>query len=241
LGQALGSAGVALLDGAPAWRVAAASGAPGGLPGAADGPAALVPLAEGKALVAWRDTPADDDELALLAALGPSLSGLQEEAARQQALDQAARTDPLTGLLNRRGFAEALQDGRLHQPEGVLAYLDMDGLKRLNDRHGHQAGDGAIRAMAARLAGVGHPGALAARLGGDEFALWLPGLDQDTAWRLAAPLGAPAPLPGLPAAGETAVAASIGLAVASATDADDQLLSRADVAMYRRKTDRRAA
>ena len=183
----------------------------------------------------------DEEELGLLAALGPPLAGLHAEAARRSELDEAARTDPLTGLLNRRGFAAALDASRAARPEGVLAYLDMDGLKRLNDRHGHAAGDAAILAIAGRLLAAQRDGAVAARLGGDEFALWLPGAALEEARARCAPLGAPAPLPGLPDAGPEAVAASLGLAVAAAGDGAEALLARADRQMYRRKTDRRAA
>jgi diguanylate cyclase (GGDEF)-like protein len=123
----------------------------------------------------------------------------------------------------------------------VVAYLDMDGLKRLNDRHGHAAGDAAIRALAARLAAAARPDALAARLGGDEFALWLPGAGLAAARARCAPLGAPGPLPGLPEAGPDAVAASIGLAEVGPGDEAEALIARADAAMYHRKRERRAA
>jgi diguanylate cyclase (GGDEF)-like protein len=248
IGPALGAAGAALLeDGPEGWRSTIRSGSPGPLPPAGavaplrEGALALVPVGPGLALAAWRDPALDEEELGLLAALGPPLAGLQAEAARQKELDAAARTDPLTGLLNRRGFAAALAESRARQPEGVLAYLDMDGLKRVNDRHGHAAGDAAIRAIAGRLAAARQDGAVAARLGGDEFALWLPGATLDEARARCAPLGAPSPLPGLPEAGEAAVAASLGLAAATAEDGAEALLQRADVQMYRRKTDRRAA
>jgi diguanylate cyclase (GGDEF)-like protein len=248
IGPALGATGAALLEEAPdGWRSAVRSGAPGPLPPPdavaplREGALALVPVGPGLALAAWREPALDEEELGLLAALGPPLAGLQTEAARQRELDAAARTDPLTGLLNRRGFAAALEESRTGQPEGVLAYLDMDGLKRLNDRHGHAVGDAAIRAIAARLAAARQDGAVAARLGGDEFALWLPGATLEEARARCAPLGAPGPLAGLPEAGEAAVAASLGLAAATAEDGAEALLQRADVQMYRRKTDRRAA
>jgi diguanylate cyclase (GGDEF)-like protein len=234
--RALGCAGAALQVAIPeGWSSAAHAGLPVGAP------AAILTLAEGLRLAVWRSPPLDAEEAELVAALLPSLRGLHAEAARQRELARVAQTDPLTGLLNRRGFAEALAAGRVRQPSGVLAYLDMDGLKRVNDRHGHAAGDAAIRALAARLAGAVAPGELAARLGGDEFALWLPGSELDAAGERCMPLGAPGPLPGFPDAGDTAVAASIGLAAVAPGDAADALLARADAAMYSRKRDRRAA
>lgn len=248
---ALGCTGAAILEARDgAWRIAAAAGAPGplpalDLPGPGDatprqaGALALVPAAPGLALAAWRDPPPDAEELGVLAALAPSVAALQAEAARQSELDRAARTDPLTGLLNRRGFAEALAAGRRDRPEGVLAYLDMDGLKALNDRHGHAAGDAAIRALAARMTAALRPGELAARLGGDEFALWLPGAGLEEARARLAPIGAPGPLPDQPALGPV-VCASVGLAQARAGDEMPRLMEQADAAMYGRKRARAA-
>jgi diguanylate cyclase (GGDEF)-like protein len=251
IGPALGCTGAMLLDAAESgWRVIAAAGQPGPLPpqlvlpdgmARCDGTLALVPAAADLVLAAWRDPPPDAEDLGVLVALGAPLAALYGEAARQSELDRAARTDPLTGLLNRRGFAEALADGRTAQPVGVLAYLDMDGLKRLNDWHGHAAGDAAIQAMAARLLAGGTPLDVAARLGGDEFALWLPGATLAAAQLRTAPIGASGPLAGHPEAGEAAVAASIGLAAAAPNEETETLIARADAAMYARKRARKAA
>jgi diguanylate cyclase (GGDEF)-like protein len=242
LREALGCSAVALVaTGDGDWRVMHRAGecSP---PAAADAPGvAIAPAAPGLVLGIWRQPPPDAEERDLLAALAPALAGLHAEAARQQELARAARTDPLTGLLNRRGFAEAVAESRAARPDGVLAYLDMDGLKRLNDRHGHAAGDAAIIAFAARLASAPGDDAVAARLGGDEFALWLPGATRDSAQARTAPLGAPGALPGFPLAGPDAVAASLGLAAVAAGDALEPLLERADAAMYARKRERRAA
>jgi diguanylate cyclase (GGDEF)-like protein len=243
---ALGCSAAAVLEAAEdGWHIAAAAGTPRPLPPhdrtgpwdstpRAVGPLALVPVAPGLALAAWRDPPPDAEDLGVLAALVPSVAALQAEAARQRELDRAARTDPLTGLLNRRGFAEALADGRHHSPDGVLAFFDMDGLKALNDLHGHATGDDAIRALAARMAAVLRPGELAARLGGDEFALWLPGVGLAEAGARCAPIGAPGPLPGQPELGPL-VRASMGLAPASADDEMPSLMEQADADMYGRK------
>lgn len=241
---ALGCRAAAVLEAtAKGWRIAAAAGTPGPLPELswsrgmtlhAAGSLALVPVAPGLALGAWRDPAPDAEDLGVLAALVPAVAALQAEAARQRELDRAARTDPLTGLLNRRGFAEALAEGRRSRPDGVLAYFDMDGLKALNDLHGHATGDDALRALAARMAAILRPGELAARLGGDEFALWLPGVDLREAGARCALVGAPGPLPGLPELGPL-VRASVGLAPASAGDEMTSLMEQADAEMYGRK------
>ena len=93
---------------------------------------------------------------------------------------RAAVTDPLTGLGNRRRFDERLDEevppAEPSSPVSVCL-LDVDGLKRINDRYGHPVGDLALAAVGARLASSGE----AFRLGGDEFALLLPGVEPEQA------------------------------------------------------------
>lgn len=89
--------------------------------------------------------------------------------------DYRARHDPLTGLPNRSGLMAALTE-RLSsarpEKEGLtLFYLDLDGFKGVNDRHGHAAGDALLRQVAARLRTVAEPGDVIARMGGDEFVI----------------------------------------------------------------------
>lgn len=85
----------------------------------------------------------------------------------------AAYRDPLTGLANRRGFDERLAAALAGAAEVVVVFADVDGLKTLNDAQGHEAGDDALRAVAATLDAVGDEATLAARIGGDEFGLVL--------------------------------------------------------------------
>lgn len=84
----------------------------------------------------------------------------------------ASRTDALTGVANRRYFYETLER-RQSDPDAVadLAVVDLDSFKELNDRHGHQMGDLALRRVADWLQELVAPDGLVARLGGDEFAL----------------------------------------------------------------------
>jgi len=103
---------------------------------------------------------------------------LREDLSRQHAVNQRLRTlaqkDDLTGLLNRRGFftrvAELRQGDTLH--EALLLAADLDGLKQINDRHGHAAGDKALQAAAQVLAATFREEDAVARLGGDEFAVF---------------------------------------------------------------------
>ncbi len=89
-------------------------------------------------------------------------------------LEQAARTDPLTGLLNRRGLSELL--ARPEQlPAGCVASIDLNDLKPLNDRHGHTTGDAALQVVARGLRTLFRVTDPIVRLGGDEFAVIMPG------------------------------------------------------------------
>ncbi|GAA0514655.1 sensor domain-containing diguanylate cyclase [Deinococcus depolymerans] len=88
--------------------------------------------------------------------------------------ETSARTDPLTGLGNRRSF---LEDAGL--PGGCLVAVDVDGLKRVNDSQGHAAGDELLRVFGRALRALGPERGAAYRIGGDEFALLLPGGGSD--------------------------------------------------------------
>jgi diguanylate cyclase (GGDEF)-like protein len=100
-----------------------------------------------------------------------------------QQLDDAARTDPLTGLLNRRGFEERfdleLERARRTDQPLVLLVGDLDHFKALNDRLGHPAGDAALQEVAEVLRRLGRRIDTAARLGGEEFALIAPATGAD--------------------------------------------------------------
>jgi diguanylate cyclase (GGDEF)-like protein len=94
------------------------------------------------------------------------------------AAELTAATDPLTGVLNRRGFGEAvkreLARARRHDHPFALAYLDVRGLKAVNDGDGHLVGDELIKQVANLLRDCARAGDVVGRLGGDEFALLLP-------------------------------------------------------------------
>jgi diguanylate cyclase (GGDEF)-like protein len=104
------------------------------------------------------------------------------------ALQGQATTDARTGLANSRAFDHAFEEllagQAAHQPSAVLM-LDLDRFKDFNDRHGHPAGDEALRAFANVLRSCLRDGDLAARYGGEEFAVLLSGVDDDTALTIA--------------------------------------------------------
>ncbi len=104
-------------------------------------------------------------------------------------LFETARTDVLTGLLNRRAFEERFEEEleRSHREGQPLSVVvgDLDGFKLVNDRCGHQAGDQALRRLASELNVWKRKVDVAARVGGEEFALLLPGTQEDGALALA--------------------------------------------------------
>ena len=113
-----------------------------------------------------------------------------EQKTLQAWVEQQAKTDPLTGLGNRRGFeerAEALlaraAASRVNFSFGLLM-LDLDRFKPINDRHGHLTGDGILQVFAHRLSGTVRPIDFVARLGGDEFVVLVDGADDLSLSRL---------------------------------------------------------
>jgi diguanylate cyclase (GGDEF)-like protein len=100
---------------------------------------------------------------------------IADQQVRIVELERMTLTDELTGLTNRRGFTaamgRALAEARRHEESGVLALFDLDGFKAVNDTYGHQAGDEALRSVAASLDEGIRSTDIAARLGGDEFAV----------------------------------------------------------------------
>jgi diguanylate cyclase (GGDEF)-like protein len=92
-----------------------------------------------------------------------------------------AQTDPLTGLLNRRSLENRVRDLRAAGTPYALAYGDLDQFKLLNDTHGHEDGDQALRLFARVLGDSLRPNDVAARYGGEEFVIVLPDCNTATA------------------------------------------------------------
>jgi diguanylate cyclase (GGDEF)-like protein len=141
-------------------------------------------------------------------------------------LRELARTDPLTGLANRRLWDERLQTeiaraARTGQPLCVVA-LDLDRFKAYNDRHGHAAGDDLLRTTTIAWHAVLRAADLLARLGGDEFALLLPDCDPDRGRAI---------VTRLQHVTHPEVGCSAGLAAWTGGEAA-ALMSRADAALY---------
>jgi diguanylate cyclase (GGDEF)-like protein len=181
----------------------------------------------------------NEDRLLIHAAAGLIRMVLEHEAIQQEMARQA-RTDPLTGLLNRRAFLEemARRIDRLDREDqpGTLLFADLDCFKPVNDRLGHEVGDQVLVRTAGILRTTVRPSDLVARLGGDEFALWLDGADHMTAAERAEHLCAEVPreLREITADGGPSPTMSIGIATRAAGSKEpvDSLMRRADQAMY---------
>jgi len=212
---------------------------------------AVTRFGEMAALALWRqpDTRTwDDDERRLVAAAAAIMRVVLEHEAIQREMARQARTDSLTGLLNRRAFMDELAR-RFDRLEvdglpGALVFVDLDNFKALNDSRGHEVGDQALQTAAQVLRASVRPTDLVARLGGDEFAMWLDGADELAAAERAEHLrtAGPAALAHLSPAGVPPVTFSIGVAgrwPGRGEDAD-ALLERADRAMYDVKRNGRA-
>jgi two-component system cell cycle response regulator len=154
-------------------------------------------------------------------------------------LARQALTDDLTGLANRRHGAHQLEReialGVRHGRLLALIRVDVDHFKAINDTHGHQAGDRVLAEVARRLAGAGRGGDELARWGGDEFVAILPGTDKAGALRAAERLRAAVAAAPIEAAG-TALDVTVSVGWAHwAGDTPDDLLARADGALYKAK------
>lgn len=177
-----------------------------------------------------------------------TISDVSDRARRERELAYSATHDSVTGLPNRgvlltRAVNALHRASRKEAPVGLL-FCDLDGFKELNDTHGHGAGDDLLAAFAARLLDSCRASDAVARVGGDEFAVLL---DDDVteeslaavAERVVASCGSPFDIP----AGTVSVTVSVGAVLAqprpgsSHTDAEvDDLLEKADMAMYRAKS-----
>ncbi|MCO8274971.1 EAL domain-containing protein [Actinoplanes sp. TRM 88003] len=167
-----------------------------------------------------------------LVALRDNSRLLDDLDARQRELVHQAGHDALTGLANRTVLTREITAALADDPADVsVALIDLDDFKAINDDLGHAVGDELLTAVAATIENELPAGGVPARLGGDEYALLLRG---DAAGILAA-IAARLRRPVRAGGHELVVEASIGLAPARDGDTADELLRRADVAMYEAK------
>lgn len=197
-------------------------------------------------LALWRGLggrPWDADDRTLASSINSIIRVILQHEAMQRDMNEQARTDPLTGLLNRRAFLEEMgrridRLSREGQP-GTILFVDLDAFKQLNDQCGHDVGDEALCLVADLLRDTVRPSDLVARLGGDEFAIWLDGADDLTAAERAEHLTITAPrmLRELAGGHEIRLGMSIGIATRWPATREGliETLQRADQAMYQAK------
>jgi diguanylate cyclase (GGDEF)-like protein len=171
-------------------------------------------------------------------------AALRAEQAKVRELEASADTDALTEVFNRRGFDRELRRTlayiKRYWTRAALIYIDLDGFKPVNDRHGHAAGDAILKAVAVTLMRSVRASDTVARLGGDEFAVILWNLSEADAAAKAFALEEAIAQASVAWEGETlAVGASIGLSMLGPDDQFAAALAKADRAMYTRKARRK--
>jgi diguanylate cyclase (GGDEF)-like protein len=193
----------------------------------------------GALAVYWRREVEDlsEDELAALEELARSSARAIENARRYKAVTDLAELDPLSGLYNRRYFQDTLarevKRAQRYRRRLSLLVFDVDGLKAINDEHGHLAGDALLVETADRLRSVTRSADVASRIGGDEFAVILPessvGDAQQLHERLSRVLDAE------PAGPLERIQISAGIAQLRPDERDVEFFDRADQAALRAK------
>ena len=165
---------------------------------------------------------------------------IDAEVEAEAALERQASTDALTGLPNRRETFRQLEQLTstcgAELPPLALAFCDLDWFKRVNDSHGHGAGDALLVAVGERLRGALGPDDLVGRIGGDELLVVLVGVtDLEEALERAEGLRVAVRQPLPIATTSLEVTASIGVTLFQRGESVDALVARADAAMYRAK------
>ena len=178
-----------------------------------------------------------DELIAEISALRGKVAQLQE---RVEQLDLLAHEDSLVDLPNRRGFMRALERlidrvGR-YDEQGAVLFVDVDGLKLINDTFGHQAGDEALMQVARLLVAGVRRSDIVGRLGGDEFAILLGHSDEESARETASRLIESIAGSKFTQRGQSLpLSVAIGAAAVHDDDSPEAVLARADAEMYRRK------
>ncbi|HEX4407521.1 MAG TPA: GGDEF domain-containing protein [Xanthobacteraceae bacterium] len=183
----------------------------------------------------------------LAARLAAEVDALTSKLAASQVriceLEARVDIDPLTDVLNRRGFERELKRSlayvKRYGTSVALLFIDLDGFKPVNDRHGHAAGDAMLKAIAEALTSRVRASDVVARIGGDEFAVLLWNLSPEDATAKAHALEAAIYATPLRWAEATlVVGASAGVALLGPLDSPTEMMAAADAAMYARKAER---
>lgn len=160
--------------------------------------------------------------------------GLNKERAEREQ-HRAARTDPLTGIANRRAFVETANQVLVRKGEAALLLCDLDRFKAVNDRFGHEVGDAVLVAFCAVAEEILPETAVLGRLGGEEFACLLVGANPASARMIAERLRRTFARIALPDMPDLRLSVSVGIAQACPGCHFDHLLRQADTALYAAK------
>lgn len=184
---------------------------------------------------------ADGDRVGIGKVLLKYLAGGNVEAAYHEEIQRLMRYDGLTGVFNRSHFDETLHNvlwrARFDGAPVSLILFDLDHFKRVNDTHGHPAGDAVLRQAAAIVSQIIPPGTVFARTGGEEFAVLCPGVPAAHAWQLAEHIRRAVEASAFTAEGtRIPVTVSLGVAERAPTDQSPEVLyERADTQLYAAK------
>ncbi|MFO1328055.1 MAG: sensor domain-containing diguanylate cyclase [Rubrivivax sp.] len=182
--------------------------------------------------------PVSDAQLDRLTALGLQFGSRIGTVRAFERTQLQASTDPLTGLANRRTVEKRLRELALRREPHALVMADLDHFKRLNDTHGHPAGDEALRVFAEAVRAVLRDGDLPGRWGGEEFAFVIAGMGAEQALQWTARLRERL-AQRLSGGGCPPFTASFGVADSLLAASPEQLVRLADDALYRAKRDGR--
>ena len=183
---------------------------------------------------------ADSEQIDSLAEIERLRQRIAELEDRVRLLDELAHQDPLIAVPNRRGFMRELESliARVSRygESAAMLFVDIDGLKRINDSFGHKAGDEALIHVANALVEGVRKSDFVARLGGDEFGILLAHADEHTAYETATRLSRQIEADEVVCEAHTLpLGVAIGATMVRRDDSPDAVIARADRAMYRAK------
>ncbi len=183
----------------------------------------------------------DADQVEMAASLAAQVVVALENARLHRIVERQALVDSLTGLANRRSFEDTLRSelarAARFSDSVCVVFADFDDFKRVNDRHGHAAGDEVLKAFASALQRTVRESDVAGRWGGEEFALVLPGTDVDGGARLAERARAAIESREIPMPNGELLTVTASFGVASYPESHElgELLAAADSALYAAK------